>query len=365
MLKNAFSAVLFTLLIVVSANPQSLKYSADGKTMAVNLSVSFGTDKLINHILFFDTASGKIKTSVNLSDIEFDKNRMMFASSGHSFLIGDQSETAIVKLTADDKAAPQKFESEIGDYEHPMLALAHSADGKTLFKLYSHKLTAYDFSTQTINEEAGKKALEAEDETAENEFLAIDPKGNVLVEYRKKGAKHSLVVHNLTAKNSKTIELPYKYEKKNEAEFYAEISNNGERIVLKCEKEYISQITVWDVKTALNVGTFTFTEMEAPEETNFYSIKNFTISPDGKKVAVKMDEKFADESDDVVLWDMAAKTFTNIEAKHYSEEYFAKSIAFSPDSKILAVSSEVLLTNSFTAKIQLLDANTGKFIRDF
>lgn len=365
MLKNTFSAVLITFLLIVSTDAQALKYSADGKTMAVNLPVTFGSDKLINHIIFFDVPSGKMKVSANLSSIEFDKGRMIFTGNAQSLMIADQSDTRVLKLTADNKINEQEFNSESGDYENPFIAAALSVDGKTFYKLYSNKLTAYNFASQSVVEENGKTTAEAENATSKNEFLTISSNGNIVVEYRKNGAKHSLVIYDLAANKSKPVELPYNYEAKDEVGFSAEVSENGERLVLKCTKESDSQITAWDLKTGLTLGTFTYPEFESETGADFYPVKNIAISPDGKKIAVKLDEMFEDENDAVVLWDTAAKTFTNVEAKHYSEEYFAKNAVFSPDSKTLAVSSEVLLPNSFTAKIQLFDANTGKFIREF
>lgn len=365
MLKNTFSAVLITFLLFVSTDAQSLKYSADGKTMVLNLPVAFGTDKQINHLLFYDVVSGKIKTSINLSELEFDKAQMVFTGNGQSLMIADNGDTHVLKITADNKINKQEFNSESSDYENPLIAATMSADGKTFYKLHKKKLIAYSIATQAVIEESGKIAAEVENATSKNEFLAISSNGKVVVEYRKNGTKHSLVVHDLATNESKNIELPYKFEKNDEVELSAEISENGERLVLKCEKGPNSQITAWDLKTGLTLGTFTHPEFESEPDADFYQIKNIAISPNGKKIAVKIDEMFDDENDAVVLWDTAAKTLTNVEAKHYSEEYFAKNIAFSPDSKTLAVSSEVLLPNSLTAKVQLFDANTGKFIREF
>lgn len=365
MLKNTFSAVLIAFLLIVSADAQSLKYSADGKMMVLNLPVAFGTDKQINHLLFFDVAGGKIKTSINLSELEFDKTQMVFTGNGQTLMITDNGDTRVLKITADNKINKQEFNSESNDYENSLIAATISTDGKTFYKLHKKKLTAYSIATQAVVEENGKITAEVENATSKNEFLAISANGKVVVEYRKNGVQHSLVVHDLATNKSKNIELPYKFEKNDEVEFSAEISDNGERLVLKCEKGPNSQITAWDLKTGLTLGTFTFPEMESETDADFYQIKNIAISPDGKKIAVKIDEMFDDENDAVVLWDTAAKTFKNVEANHYSEEYFAKNVVFSPDSKTLAVSSEVLLTNSLTAKIQLFDANTGKFVREF
>ena len=364
MLKKLFPAAFILLTSIILTSAQALKYSADGKTMAINFPVTFSSDKLINQIIFFDTASGKIKSSVNVRELEYDKAKMMFAGNDQTFLIGDRSESAVIKITADNKTDQQEFESEIEDYDYPLIAMAFSADGKTMFKLHGNKLKAYNFTTQTVKPENGK-IISADGEFEKDEFLAVQANGRILVEYRKKAKEHSLVVHDLTAKTSKIIKLPYDYEEKDTATFSAEISDNGERLALKCALSDKSQVTVYDLKKSEKIGEFSFPEREEEAETNFYSIDNFAISPDGKKIAVKIDEMFTDESDMLVLWDTMTKTENVVEVKHYSEEYFAKNVVFSPDSKHLAVSSEVLTPNSFSVKIQLFDANTGKYIRDF
>lgn len=350
---------------IICADAQSIKYSADGKTLALNFAVTVGTDKLINQIVFFDTASGKVKTFANLSEIEFDKAKIMFAAGGLNFLAADRGDTSVIKLTADNRTEVKEFDSALEDYDHDLIKLAQTPDGKTIFKLFSHKLTAYSFATQVINDEFGKIPAAAENESSKSEFLTIQPNGRILVEYRKKANEHSLVIHDLTAKTAKTVKLPYDYESNEAAAFSAEISDNGERLALKCELEANSQITLWDLPTLANLGEFSFPAREDEAETNFYPIKNFALSPDGKKLAVKIDEIFEDENDTVVLWDIAGKKETVIEAKRYSTEHFAKHIVFSPDSKNLTVATDVLLPNLLTSKIQLLDANTGKFIREF
>lgn len=365
MIKKSFLSLFVLLTAIVCADAQALKYSEDGKTLAVNFPVTFGSDKLINQIVFFDVLSGKIKNSAKLSELEYDKPKIMFAAANQGFLAADRADTSIVKITADDKSEVKEFESELEDYDHPLIALAQSPDGKSLFKLFDHKLSVYNFSTQTINTEHGKTPSEIEGENPKSAFLAIQPNGRILVEYQKKAVEHSLIIHDLAAKTSKTIKLPYDYAAVDAAAFSAEISENGERLALKCEAESVSQITVWDLKTGANLGEFSFPFGNEEEEKKFYPINNFALSPNGKKLAVKLDELFADENDIVVLWDIAAKKETNIEAKHYSTEYFAKNIVFAPDSKILAVSSEVLLPGLLMPKIQLFDANTGKFIREF
>lgn len=365
MLKRLFSAALILMTMIVCADAQAMEYSEDGKTLAVNFPVSFGTDKLINQIIFFDVLSGKIKNSAKLSELEYDKPKIMFAAANQGFLAADRADTSIVKITADDKSEVKEFESELEDYDHPLIALAQSPDGKYLFKLFDHKLSVYNFSTQRINSENSKKPAEIEAENSKSAFLVIQPDGRVLVEYQKKAAEHSLVIHDLAAKTSKTIKLPYDYENNDAATFSAEISDNGERIALKCEAKSVSQITLWDLKTGTNLGEFTFPFGNEEEEKKFYPINNFALSPNGKKLAVKIDEMFADENDLVVLWDIAAKKEIAVEAKHYSTEYFAKNVVFTPDSKTLAVSSEVLLPGLLMPKVQLFDANTGKFIREF
>ncbi len=365
MIKKSFLSLFVLLTAFVYADAQALKYSEDGKTLAVNFPVTFGTDKLINQVVFFDVTSGKIKNSAKLTELEYDKPKMMFAAGNQGFLAADRGDTSVVKITADDKTEVKEFASELEDYDHPLIALAQSPDGKSLFKLFNHKLSVYNFSTQTLNAEDEKTPAKVEGENTKSAFLAIQPNGRILVEYQKKAAEHSLVIHDLAAKTSKTIKLPYDYSANDAATFTAEISENGERLALKCEKESVSQITIWDLKTSANLGEFSFPDRSEEAETNFYPINNFALSPNGKKLVVKIDEMFADENDAVVLWDIAAKKETAVEAKHYSTEYFAKNVVFTPDSKILAVSSEVLLPGLLMPKIQLFDANTGKFIREF
>lgn len=363
MFNKSFSAVIFIFSAIFFANAQGIKYSPDGKTLAVNFPVSFSNDKNVQHIIFFDTASGKIKTSVNLTD--FRRGKLLFTNSGQNLLIADHTDTKNIKLTADNKAEAVQFGDSTADYDNELVSLALSADGKILYKLYSNKLVAYNFLLQTAREDSNKLVAEIAAENSKNTFLAISPNGNIVVEYRKKGTEHSLAVHDSAAKTEKIIKLPYDYAENDAANFSAEISENGERLVLKTEREEKSPLTVWNLKTGVQIGTFSFAESESVNASGENQIKNFIISSDGKKIAVKIGEKYDDNNDTIVLWNTETKKDTIAEVKRFSEEFFVKNFVFSPDSNTLTVFSEVLLPNIFSAKVQFLDGLTGKFLREF
>nr|HQU84855.1 hypothetical protein [Pyrinomonadaceae bacterium] len=362
MFKKSFSVLFLIFSAIVFANAQGIKYSPDGKNLAVNFPVSFSNDKNIQHIIFFDSLSGKLKSSVNMTDLQ--RGKLLFTNSGQSLLIANQTDTKNIKLTADNKTEAQDFSSSTSDYDNELVSLAFSADGKIFYKLYSNKLVAYNFFSQTVKEDNNKVVAEITAENSNNAFLALSSNGKIAVEYRKKGAEHSLVIHDLAAKTEKIIKLPYNFVENGDASFSAEISENGEKLVLNAQTEEYSQLTVWNLKTATQIGTFAFTEAEGDEAADKNPVKNFTISPDGKKIAVKIGEKYDDNNDTVVLWDTETKKDTIAEVKRFSEEFFVENFVFSPDSKNLTVFSEVLLPNNFSAKVQILDANTGKFIRE-
>jgi len=363
MVNKSVFALIFIISAICFANAQDIKYSNDGKTLAVNFSVSFSNEKNLKHIIFFDSLSGKIKTSVNLN--AFVREKMIFANSGQSLIVADHTDTKNIKLTADNKSEAEDFSSSTSDYDNDLVALAFSADGKILYKLYTTKLVAYNFLTETEKTENNKTAAEVTAENSKNVFLAISANAKVVVEYRKKGAEHLLAVHDLAAKTEKIIKLPYDYAENGDAIFSAVISENGERFVLNAQTEESSELTVWNLKTGTQIGKFAFTEAEGDEAADKNPVKNFIISPDGKKIAVKIGEKYDDNNDTVVLWDTETKKDTIADVKRFSEEFFVKDFVFSPDSKTLTVFSEVLLPNNFSAKVQFLDANTGKFIREF
>lgn len=366
MLKKSLLIALITFVTIVSTAAQSLQYSSDGKTLAVNLIVNFENYKTVNQFLFFDALSGKIKSSVNVQNSDVDEPLIMFANGNQNLVIGDRINLGLIKLTADNKAEFQNSDAEFRNPANEFIGLAQSTDGKILFKLYSDELIAYNFLTKKVLPENGKKIAATEDKSSKAEFLTIQQNGQMMVEYQKKDAEHFLVIYNLTAKTSKKIALPYKYEDSEEVKFWAKISQNGGRLALRCEKQTESQITVWDLKTATSLGTFSIASPETAEKTDFYSIKDFAISPDGQKIAVNINDNYNEDLNKLlVLWDIATKKEIIAEAKKYSEEDFAHDLVFSPDSKTLAVSAEVLLVNSFSVKIQILDANTGKFIREF
>ncbi len=364
MFKKSLLTVLIITISAVCLNAQTLRYSSDGKTLAVNLIVKFENYKNINQIIFFDALSGKVKSSTNLSDFGSDSPELLFPTNSQNLLVSDSSNTFLIKFTADSKIELQELTTEYKGYEHKFIGLALSTDGQTLYKLYDNELVAYNFLNQKNLPDQSKKTAATEGGKAQ--FLAIQPNGQNLAEYRKKGNEHSLVIHNLAGKTVKNIKLPYDFVA-DEQEFSAQFSQNGERLALKCQtKQGEAQITVWDLKTEKMLGTFSVPSLETEAITNFYRVKNYSISPDGRKIAVVINDEYDENLEKLIfLWDVATKKDFLAEPKKYSEEDFAASLAFSPDSKTLAVSSEVLLPNSFSAKIQILDAATGKFIREF
>ncbi len=197
------------------------------------------------------------------------------------------------------------------------------------------------------------------------EFLALN--GSLLVEFQNKVQERSLIIHNLATKKSQKIKLPYAYDKEKKGKFDVQFSGNGERMVVEYEvNEEKSQISVWDLKSGSSIASFSVASFKEKNADDFYPVKNFAFSPDGKKLAVKIHDKFNENMDNLLfLWDVAAKKETLTGAKKYSVEEFAGDFVFSPDSKQLAVSSQVVLPTSLSLKIQILDATTGVSIREF
>jgi len=269
-------------------------------------------------------------------------------------------------MSADNKTEVKELFNDVDNYDKEFIDLGISDDGRTLFKLFSDELKAYNLLSQKALPESGKKISAPETEITRAEFLAFGQNGQILVELQRKGKELSLIIHNSAAKTAVKIKLPYVFAD-DEADFTAQISKNGETLALKCAKTYENaQITLWDLKTGAALGTFALPSLETEKTADFYPIENFAVSPDGRKIAVKINDLFDEQLQNLlVLWDVAAKKETIAEARKYSEEDFAVGIAFSPDSKTFAISSNVLLPNLFSVKIQLLDANSGKFIREF
>ena len=362
MLKKSFLSILIITVSAVFLNAQSLRFSPDGKTLGANWILPFGDYTKINQILMFDTASGKVKFSFNTNDTNLESAMFIFTPGNQGVMIGERDGVSTLKMTADNQISNEEFENEF-NYDKDFISMALSADGKFLYKVYADELIAYNLLTKKAVPEEGKKPST----NTGNQFLAIHPNGRLLVEYQKKGRQHSLIIHNLVTKKSQIIELPYGYEEDKKAKFDVQFSENGERLAVECEvDEEKSQITVWDLKSGLSQGTFSVSSLKEDNATDFYAIEKFAFSPDGKKLAVKINDGFNDDLKNLLfLWDIQTKKETLTQAKKYSEEIFADQFTFSPDSKQLAISSQILLPMSLSLKIQFIDADTGSSIREF
>lgn len=366
MLKKSLSTALIILATSIFAGAQSLKYSADGNTLAVDLTINFFDYKTVSQFIFFDAASGKIKSSANVSSSDMEDPKMVF-SMNQNLIISDKSDVSTIKMSADNKTEIKEIFEESDNYQKEFIDLGISDDGRMLFKLFSDELKVYNLLSQKALPESGKKISAPDAEITKAEFLAFGQNGQILVELQRKGKELVLIIHNSAVKTAPVkIKLPYDFAD-DEADFTAQISKNGETLALKCAKRYDNaQITLWDLKTGAALGTFALPSLETEKTDDFYPIKNFAVSPDGRKIAVKINDEYDEQLQNLlVLWDAATKKEKIAEARKYSEEDFAVGIAFSPDSKTCAISSEVLLPNLLSVKIQLLDAGSGKFIREF
>ena len=172
MLKKSLLIALITFVTIVSTAAQSLQYSSDGKTLAVNLIVNFENYKTVNQFLFFDALSGKIKSSVNVQNSDVDEPLIMFANGNQNLVIGDRINLGLIKLTADNKAEFQNSDAEFRNPANEFIGLAQSTDGKILFKLYSDELIAYNFLTKKVLPENGKKIAATEDKSSKARLTA-------------------------------------------------------------------------------------------------------------------------------------------------------------------------------------------------
>jgi WD40 repeat protein len=362
MFKKSFLSILIVIVSAVFLNAQSLRFSSDGKTLGANWILPFGDYTKINQILMFDTASGKVKFSFNADDSNLEKAMFIFTPGNQGVIVGERDGSSTLKITADNQISNEDFESE-SKYDKDFIGIALSADGKFLYKVYADELIAYNLLTKKAVPEEGKKPSV----NPGNQFLAIDSGGRFLVEYQKRGKEYSLLIHNLETKKMQAIKLPYNFEDDKKIKIDVQFSENGDRIAVECEvDEEKSQITVWDLKSGLSQGNFSVSSLKEDNPTDFYPVEKIAFSPDGKKLAVKINDGFNDDLKNLLfLWDVSTKKETLTGAKKYSEEIFADQFTFSPDSKHLAISSQIILPTSLSLKIQFIDANTGSFIREF
>lgn len=359
MFKKLFLTVLIITISTVYFNAQTLHFSSDGKTLAANWEIGYGNENVSQFILF-DAASGKVKSTFNADANGLNDAIFNFSLGNQGLIVADRNGISVLKLTADNQIELEEFETEFGNYEKNLVGITPSTDGKIYYKVYSDELIGYDILSKKAIPGEAKKPVKKD-----SEFLAL--KGNLLVEYENTEQEQFLIIHNLATKKSQKIKLPYGFEKEKKVKFDVQFSENLERMAVQYEvDEEKSQISVWDLKNSSSIAIFSVASLKEKNANDFYPVETFAFSPDGKKLAVKIHERFDEDMENLLfLWDVATKKETLTAAKKYSVEEFAGDFIFSPDSKHLAVASQVILPASLALKIQILDANTGISIREF
>ena len=315
MFKKSFLTVLIITISAFYLNAQTLRYSSDGKTLAANWNITFGEYENVSQFILFDAESGKIKWSFNADANGLNDAMFNFVPRNQGLLVGDRNGTSLLTLTADNKAYSEEFESKLNNYEKNLVGVALSADGKIYYKVYSDEVIGYDtLSKKTIPAEAKKPVRK------DAEFIAVE--GSLLVEYENIVQDQSIVIHNLATKKSQKIKLPYADGKEKKVKFDVQFSENGERMAVEYEvNEEKSQISVWDLKSGSSIAIFSVASLKEENAKDFYPVKNFAFSPDGKKLAVKIHDRFNENMNNLLfLWDIAAKKETLTAAKKYSVE---------------------------------------------
>lgn len=370
---------VFSILLIFSINAaaQKIEYSRDASTIAVNWVIDAAVGDDFSQFLFYDTKTGKLKSSFNSTEIP---NSIIFSNDAKTLVIGERlllekigadasGKYSILEnpLTTENFLVDRKFQDEINA---EFLGLAISTDGKTLYKLFPNFLNAYSFPDLKFQPEKSRALKLIEDAKAQNHFLAVSRDASLVIESEYEGNKSALVFKENGKQTAKT-ELP-KINDDDEDEFpfiSGIISQNNETLLLRStfDSNVTSQIGFWDLKKHASLGNFTHPLLEESSEKEFFMIDAAAISPDGKKAAVSFktfDEKSFPVSV-VAVFDIASKKSVDVRVKSENGLRFAEAIAFSPDSKRLATLSTILMPGSLAAKVQVWDAETGKPVREF
>lgn len=286
---------VFSILLIFSINAaaQKIEYSRDASTIAVNWVIDVAVGDDFSQFLFYDTKTGKLKSSFNSTEIP---NSIIFSNDSKTLVIGERLLLEKIGIDASGKYAllenpvstenflvDRKFQDEINA---EFLGLAISPDGKTLYKLFPNFLNTYSFPDLKFQPEKSRALKLIEDAKAHNHFLAVSRDGSLVVESEYEGNKSALVFKENGKQTAKT-QLP-KINDDDEDEFpfiSGVISQNNETLLLRStfDSNVTSQIGFWDLKKHVSLGNFTHPLLEESSEKEFFMIDSAAISPDGKK----------------------------------------------------------------------------------
>ncbi len=368
--------LLILLFSALSFHAQKIEYSRDGQTLAVNWVIDFSYGEDVSQFLFYDTKSGKVRSSLNALEIPHslifstDSKNLIFAERLILEKIGfnERGEPQISENqnTFDNFAIDRKNQEKINS---DFLALALSPDGKTVYKMFPNFLNAYTFPDFKHQSEKSRFLELKEASEIQNEFVGISRDASIVIEVEYEGDKSALVIKE-TGKPDAKIELS-KIEGSRDGflRLSAVISQNNEILMLRSinDSRNHSQIAFWNLKNKTLIGTFSVPLLDKDFANQFYPLDLVAISPDGKKAAAKfeaVDENVQNVSM-VAIYDIAAKRSVFIKTKKENGLRFAEAVAFSPDSKNLATLSGVLSRASFAPRVEIWNAEDGKKIRQF
>lgn len=368
---------LITFLFLVSnLSAQKIEYSRDGSTLVANWVVDVSAGEDFSQFLFFDTKTGKLKSSFNSAEMP---NSILFSNDSKTLVIGERLLLEKIGVDASGKYAlldnpvsienfsvDRKFQDEINA---SFLGLALSPDGKTLYKLFPNFLNAYSFPDLKFQPEKSRELKLIDGARAQNHFLAISRDGSLVVESEYAGNKAALVFKE-NGKRTAKAELSEINEEEEEFPYISGIiSQNNATLLLRStlDSGATSLTGFWDLKKHISLGNFSHPLLEEGAENEYLQIDSIAISPDGKKAAMSF-KTFDEKSNPVsvaAVYDIASKESVDVRVKSEDNLRFAESIAFSPDSKQLATLSTVLMPGKLASKVQIWDAETGKLIREF
>lgn len=360
----------FLLIFAVNINAQTIAYSPDGQTIAVNWVIDFAVSNDLSQFLVYDAKTGKLKSWLNTQETP---NNIIFSPDSKSLIMaerlllekagfnakGDFSILDNPKSTA-NLLVDRKNQEEINS---SLLGVAFSADGSTVYKLYPNFLTAYSFP-ELNHLPAKSRFIELTDKTKpEYHFVGISKDARFIVESEYIGNKSALVVKEAGKPNVK-IDLG---EYKDEDAFpnlTASISQNNEILMLRSEyvTDLASQVGFWDLKTKKFIGNLLIPMLDAESKDQTYRIDAVIISPDGKKSAAKFDavDEKAQEVSMIAIFDIPTKKTSYVIVKKEDDRRFAEAMSFSSDSKNIVTLSSVLSRASFTPVIEIWNTEDGK-----
>lgn len=372
-LRKSFFLITF-LFLASDLSAQKIEYSRDASTIAVNWSIDVVVGDDFSQFLFYDAKTGKLKSSLNSAETP---NSLIFSSDSKTLVVGERlllekigtdesGKSSLLEnpVSVENLAIDRKFQDEINA---DFLGFALSPDGKTLYKLFPNFLNAYTFPDLKFQPEKSR-AIKLNEKTKFHEhFIAISPDASVVVE-----SEYAKIPSLVIKENGKPIAKTALTKNEEGAAFEdlrGTISQNNETLMLKSTDNagLYWQIAFFDLKKHELIGVFSTEAFGDIYKNNLYPIEIAAISPNGKKAAINY--KSYDEDGETLfvteIYDIAAKKSVSFEVKSADYLRFAESIAFSPDSKQLAVLSTKGAPGSISAKVQIRDAETGKLIREF